>query len=197
VTLCDFFVLQVMQVSKTSRPSLITIAKTRKQIFFGKLALTKQQQSDDDCAAGAKMAARSDSQGFSKYANHNGGMAGGDTDTVRNFDDYYTFQGFASFMKFPSNSSPLMQERAYWLASQWSFEWKTYAKDFLPPKDLHASLLVSNNEDVHITRCQPSVGHPFCIYPFVYILLYMTNLYLLISYIATVNMAGIRVCKIS
>jgi hypothetical protein len=122
----DFMKMQVMQASRTCRPSLISLAKTRnKQMCGGRVGSINHQHN---------VSASSSSGGVCE--NTAVSNVGG------NFDGYYTFEGFNQFMKFPSNFSPLMQKRAYWLASQWNFDWKLYVKDFLPPKDLSASLLV-------------------------------------------------------
>lgn len=132
------------QATKSSRPSLIAIAKNKKAVHFGK----QQQQHAKLSTAG----------------NTNGAAA---AVAAAPYDGYFTLEGFKLFMKFPSNFSPLMQQRAYWLASQTCFDWKMYVKDFLP-KDLCTSLLdygsIGSPDEwalVEVLQATNLVGAPF------------------------------------
>lgn len=113
----DMMKMKNIQVLKSSRPSLIDIAKNRKaKKFVGVLSLKTEMGATSTSSSAANVAAA--------LSNNN-----------TTLDGYFTLDGFKEFMKFPSNFSPLMQQRAYWLASQCCFDWKMYVKDFLP-KDL-------------------------------------------------------------
>lgn len=109
----DMMKLKVIEFSKTLRPSLIQIAKTRTGLKYGKLVSTPKPDTTikDEVVLGQN-----------------------------SFEGFYTFHGFSTSMRFPPSFSPHMQKRAYWLASQTAFAWQPYVPDFLP-KDLAGGLL--------------------------------------------------------
>ena len=138
--------MKTIQVTKTSRPSLISLAKHRKSVHFGMQQVPKSVPS----------------------AGGGGGVVDAATLAKHNtFDGYFTFDGFKQFMKFPSNFSSLMQQRAYWLVSQYAFDWKLYVSDFLP-HDLCAPLIeygsITSPDDqvlVEVLESTNLVGAPF------------------------------------
>lgn len=138
-----------IQATKSTRPSLIAIAKNKKQMHFGKrLPVNPSIIGTNSVSASLHNDLPAKGLVGSAVAENNGS-----TNILLGMEGYFTLDGFKQFMKFPSNFSPVMQQRAYWLASQTCFDWKLYVRDFLP-KDLCPVLMVcSSSKSLLICQC--------------------------------------------
>jgi hypothetical protein len=150
--------MQCIQANKTSRPSLIAISKNKRHVHFGKLPTLGNHTLGNHTLGNHTLGNHSGCNSTPWNEKVMTSLLQGSHEAEKSMsertnasamlmssltlDGYFTFQGFKQFMKFPSNFSPLMQQRAYWLASQCNFDWKMYIRDFLP-RDLCATLVVS------------------------------------------------------